>query len=332
MRRLYVTLVLLAGLWLAGSLRADTFKLTTGETLEGEVLSPTANDQGVQIKIGDGQYQRVPWASFSQEDLKNFTKNQKMEPYVEPFIEIKPEEKIKKTQPDIRQPQRLARPVAQSLFGAMFSSSLGVFLMLLLYGANIYAGYEVARFRAQPPALVAGLAAIPVLGLLSPIVFLSMPTRVQSSAPAVEVADETEAAEAAAAAAAAAAEPDVNPMHADGAAHPSSLKLHTDTQSAKKPTVPEPQIFKRGQFTFNRRFIETKFPGFFGVVRRDADRDMVLIIKSSRGEYESRRISRIAANDMHLQIQRGPATEEVLVPFQEIQEIRLQYKPAEEKS
>ena len=57
--------LLVCGL-LAGIARADTFKLTTGETLNGEVLPTTANDQGVQIKVGDGQYQRLPWANFSQ--------------------------------------------------------------------------------------------------------------------------------------------------------------------------------------------------------------------------------------------------------------------------
>jgi hypothetical protein len=96
----------------------------------------------------------------------------------------------------------------------------------------------------------------------------------------------------------------------------------------QKPAIPTTVTYQRGQFTFNRRFIETKFPGFFGVVRRDADRDMVLVIKSSRGEYFGQRISRIAANDLHLQVQRGHASEEVMIPFVEIKEIRLQHKDA----
>lgn len=324
MRRLYGILAVLAGLLLASGVRAEAFKLTTGETLEGELLTASANDQGVQIKIGDGQYQRVPWASFSQDDLKNFAKNQKMEPFVQPFIEVNPEEKIKKTQPDIKQPVRLSRPVKQSLVGAMVSSNFGFFLLLALYAANIYAGYEVARFRAQPPALVAGLAAVPVLGFLAPIIFLSMPTRMQNAQPAVETVED-EPGETPAQAAAAEAE--LNPMHADGAAHPTGLKLHAESENAKS-ALPQTQVFQRGQYTFNRRFIETKFPGFFGVVRRDADRDMVLVIKSARGEYEGQRISRIAANDLHLQVQRGHASEEVLIPFQEIQEIRLKHKDA----
>ena len=64
------------------------------------------------------------------------------------------------------------------------------------------------------------------------------------------------------------------------------------------------------------------------MVRRDDDRDMVLLIKSARGEYIGTRISRIAANDMHVQVQRGVASEEVMIPFQDIQEITLKHKDA----
>jgi hypothetical protein len=55
---------------------------------------------------------------------------------------------------------------------------------------------------------------------------------------------------------------------------------------------------------------------------------MVLAIKTNRGEFTGQRISRIAANDLHLEVQRGGATEEVLIPFQEIQQIRLKHKEA----
>ena len=55
---------------------------------------------------------------------------------------------------------------------------------------------------------------------------------------------------------------------------------------------------------------------------------MVLVVKSSRGEYTAQRISRIAANDLHLLVQRGHASEEVMNPFQDIQEIVLKHKSA----
>ena len=326
-RTLYAMTAALVFVLITGQLHADSFKLASGETLSGEVLPTTANDQGVQIKIGEGDYQRVPWTSFSQEDLRTFAKNQRMEPFVEPFIEITQQEKIKKTEVNIKAPPQLERPARQSLLGALGSSTLGVLVLLVLYAATIYAGYEVAIFRAQPTALVCGLSAIPFLGLLAPIVFLSMPTRIPKTA--AEVREE----EAAALAAAQPISPpgpatdELNPMQGE-AQHPGGLKLaHTETDHTKG-NIPETVTFQRGQFTFNRRFIETKFSGFFGVVRREAERDMLLVFKTTRGEYSGQRISRIAANDLHLEIHRGGATEEVLIPFQEIQQIRLKHKDA----
>jgi hypothetical protein len=316
---------------LIGSARADTFKLVNGDTVTGELLVGSANDQGVQVKVGEGDYNRVPWANFSQDDLKKFRQNKKLELLVEPFIEITQEDKKAKSDSGpLKPPPRIERPPHQSLIGAMFGSDLGLFIVLLLYAANIYSAYEVAIFRAQPPAMVCGLAAI--LPIAAQIIFLSMATRMQ---PGAETWDT--GAEGAAAAGAGAPAPGtpapvatddaVNPMQAEGAAHPTGLKLHTE--AAPEPTaaaLPAPVVFQRGQFTFNRRFIETKFAGFFGVVKRDADKDMVLLVKSARGQYTAERISRIAANDMHLQVRRGHATEEVMVPFQEVQEIRLQHK------
>jgi len=315
-----MVLVVVSGL-LAECAWADAYKLTNGETLNGEVLPTSANDQGVQVKTGEGQYQRVPWANFSQEDLKGFVKNQRMEPFVEPFIEPDPQAKIKRTEVHIQEPPRLERPARQSLFGAIFSSSVGVCLVLVLYGANLYAAYEVAIFRARKPGLVCGLAAIPGLGLAATIAFLSMPTDVKpserSAEPAVPEPTPKVPAEAA---------EDLNPMHGQGAKHPDGLKLAAT--EAPKSTMPETVTYKRGQFTFNRRFFETKFPGFFGVIRREADRDLVLVFKSSRGEHIAQRISRIAANDLHVQVQKGQASEEVMIPFQEIQEISLKHKDA----
>jgi hypothetical protein len=241
-----------------------------------------------------------------------------MQPFVEPFIEPNPEEKVKKTEVNLKQPPRLERPPSQTLLVAFFSSGLGIFVMLLLYAATIYAGFEVAIFRAQPPLLVCGLSAIPFLGVLSPIIFVALPTNVKSAAPALDVPTEPKPQFV--------AEQGINPMLDDKVAHPSGLKL-AHTEEAKS-TLPETVTFQRGQFTFNRRFFETKFPGFFGVVRRDAEKDMVLVIKSTRGEYTTQRISRIAANDLHVQVQRGAATEEVMVPFQEIKELRLKHKDA----
>jgi hypothetical protein len=162
--------------------------------------------------------------------------------------------------------------------------------------------------------------------VIGPIIFLSMGTKLApettweptaAGAPAGEPGAETGSAADA-----------VNPMQAEGAAHPTSLHISHAEPAKEASNVPAATRYQRGQFTFNRRFFETKFPGFFGVVRREAERDLVLEIKSARGQYISQRISRIAANDLHLQVQKGAASEEVMIPFQDIQEIVMRHKDA----
>jgi hypothetical protein len=325
-RRVCLLVALLACGLFAAAVRADTFNLVNGETVTGEVLASSPNEAGAQIKLGEGEYKRVSWALFSQDDLKKLARFPKLQPYIEPFILISPEEKIRKTEPPpLKQPPKLERPQAVSLFGALLGSGPGLLILLSLYVANLYAAYEISIFRGQPTGLVCGVSAVaPVVG---PIVFLAKGTKMSAAeAPseAVPMAPPTAAAEGTAAPPGDA----LNPMQADGVAHPTSLHLaHTEApkEAANQTSATR---YQRGQFTFNRRFFETKFPGFFGVVRRDADRDMVLVIKSARGEYIGQRISRIAANDLHLQVQKGAASEEIMIPFQDIQEIVLKHKDA----
>jgi hypothetical protein len=91
---------------------------------------------------------------------------------------------------------------------------------------------------------------------------------------------------------------------------------------------PEAQIFQRGQFTFNRRFFETKFFGFFGATRRGAEKNLLFLVKTARENLVVERITRIAANDVHFEVEQGAARQEVMVPFADIQEIQLKPKPA----
>jgi len=325
-RRFCLILSLFAASLVMRGYGADTFPLLDGKSITGEILPTGANEQGVQIKVGEGQYEKVAWTNFSQGDLKKFQANPKLAPLVEPYIEITTAERIKKTEVVIKPAPRLDRPPSRSFFGAVFSSGLGWFLMLILYAAIIYAGYEVAIFKAQPIPLVMGLSAIPFLGFFAPIVFLAMPTKLQPTEQTWETAPEAGAGAAPAAEGASPAADAVNPMQVEGVAHPTKLHLaHTEKPKSEAPAV---TTFQRGQFTFNRRFFETKFPGFFGVVRREAERDMVLLIKAARGEYACERISRITGNEVHLEVKKGDAAHEVVVPFQEIKEIQLKHKNA----
>jgi hypothetical protein len=318
---------------LAGIARADTFKLNDGTSVTGEIVS--GNEGGLTLRLPDETYSKpIPWTSFSQGDLKKFAEDPglarfKLANFVTPFIEVTEEQRIKKTEVTVTQPERLKHVKADSLFGAMLSSSVGIFVIVLLYAAVIYAAYEVAIFRRRPIALVCGLAAIPGLGLLSPILFLSLPER-----PLPGYEEETYQAEGA-------APPEPAPSFtvpgmAPAAPAPGEAPAATDTgglhlahaPAPAKPALPQTQVFQRGAFMFNRRFFETKFPGFFGVVRRDAEKDLVLLIKSARGGYIVERISRISANDLHAQVRKGHATEEVMIPFTEVQEVQLKHKDA----
>jgi hypothetical protein len=295
-----------------------TFQLNDGRTLTGDILVGSADENGVRIRVEEGKYERVPWASFSQEDIRKFAqdRNRKTAQLAEPFIEVTQAERVKKTEAPPKEAPRLERPAARSLLGAMAGSSVGLLTLLLIYAANLYAGYEVAAFRAQPVALVCGVSA--VLPLIGPIIFLSMPTRVEKAEP-VAVAEE--AAELASAPEAAAG---------SGAAQ-GGLALASREAGLAAPAaagLPPTQVFQRGEFTFNRRFFETKFSGFFGIIRRDVEKDMVLIVKSSRGEFAANRITRITGNDMHIEVVKGRASQEITVPFGEIREIQLKHKDA----
>jgi hypothetical protein len=311
-------------LMLVETARAETFQLADGQTLSGDVVS--FNENGLIVRLPEGKYSdRVAWTKFSQADLKRLAQSAKIAPFAEPFIEVSQQERIQKTEVDIKNPERrLARPEVHSLFGALFSSPVGLLVLLALYAANIFAAFEVSIFRAQPRLVVCGLAAIPGLGILSPIIFLSMPTRTdrnrepEASAEVTAAASQTFTVPGAAAAA-----PAREPASAAG-----SLRLSQAGAGHSTASLPVTQVFQRGAFTFNRRFFETKFPGFFAAIRRDVDKDMVLLFKMARGEWIAQRITRIASNDLHVQVQKGPVPEEVRIPFTEIQEIQLKHKDA----
>lgn len=315
-------IILLALVYGAVALRAETFELNDGKTVTGEIIGkPT--DTEIQLKIREGEYRKIPWSDLSQATLKELAKNPNFQAFAEPFIEIGLEQRVKKTEVTIKKDYpRLDLPKKGSLLGGLFGSSVGIFVLLLAYAANVYAAYEIATIRAYSPPMVCGIAAVaPIIG---PVVFLCLPTNM----------DRTEEAAAAAAAHKEAPAPTLPAVPAgDTAAAPAAPAsgLHFADQTVAATAggaLPETQVFQRGQFTFNRRFIETKFAGFFGVIRREADKDMQMIVKSARGEFNVHRINRISASDMHIEIHKGHAASEVAVPFGEIQEIRFRHKDA----
>ncbi|MDD5141461.1 MAG: hypothetical protein PHY43_14525 [Verrucomicrobiales bacterium] len=307
MRKIFRTIF---GFWLCGLLAAagaDTFPLADGTSLTGDIIS--FNDAGVIFRLADNKYSdRVAWPKFSQDGLKQLANNPKIKPLVEPFIEIPLSERPQKPEVKINEVKgRLEVPPKQSLIGALFSSSVGIFLLLLIYAANIYAGYEIAIVRIRPKGLVMGVAA--VLPVLGPIIFLAMPMRIEA-APA-ELQAETD------------------PATFAVAGQPAPEEIHiTGVTAGSRPSPSAGHIFQRGQFTFNRRFIETKFAGFFGKTRGAADENTLLILKTVRGQFVVERIARIAASEMHVEVALGETRQEVTVPFADIQEIQVKPKDA----
>lgn len=328
--------------------RADDFKLNDGSSISGDVVS--GDESGLRFRLPDETYSKpVPWTNFSQEDLKKLAEDPKYQrfklgQFASIYIEETQEEKRQKTDVgQIKEPPRLKRPDTSSFFGSMVSSQVGFFVLVVLYAAGIYAAYEVALFRRRPKGLVCGLAAIPGFGLLSPIIFISLPEqRLTTGEETYEAVAAPTAAPASPtftvpgmpspstppAAAGQAGEHVEHTSEHEEAAEPDThgLRLAQAPAAPSKPALPQPQIFQRGAFMFNRRFFETKFPNFFGVVRPEADKNMILFFKAARGEYVVERISRISTNDLHAQVRTAHATEEVMIPFTEIKEVHLKHK------
>jgi hypothetical protein len=297
---------------LAGIAGAETLHLTDGQTVSGEIVS--IDDKGIVLKQPDGSYgERTPWTKLSQESLKELQQNPKAAQFVEPFIEVSQADKMAKTEIQIKEVARLPRPTGHSLVAAMFTSGIGIFTLFLLYAGNIYAAYEISVFRAQPVGLVCGVAA--VAPLVGPIIFLSMPKELKQKEQEWQPAPE-EPVEAGIAAA----------IAAEQAAEASPAEAVPAQPAA--PALPPTKTYMRGQYTFNRRFFETQMPGFFAMVRSEADKEMLLTVKSTRGTHVANRISRITGNELYLQVQTGHAFEDVIVPFVEIQEVQIKHKDA----
>lgn len=300
------------------------FRLTDGSTLEGEIGKFSFTKDGLMVRLPNGKYSpRVRWTNISKESLQQLAEVKDALPFIESLLEppeevrIEVEEKAREAARVIRinpVPNRPERPTPPSKFSALFLSPVTLVLLLLIWGGNLYASYEIAIFKNRPVALVMPVAAVfPVVG---PIIFFCLP-----AAP-VKSAEELEAE---ASAAAAAQEGEV--VEETTETTPEETAAVAEAAPAE-PQYPPPQIFKRGQFIFNRRFFETKFAPFFRPVLGDAEKDLVIIIRSARGEYLGHRFSKAEANHVFLQIVKGNASEEVMLPFVEINEVIIKHKDA----
>jgi hypothetical protein len=297
---------------------AGTFPLTDGTKING---SPeTMNESGVVFQLENGDYSpRVEWAKFTPEALKELmaeAKTDAQRALLEPMVEYLPQEVAKRKEIVVKPIKTPDRPTHGEGIFAILGSPVGLMIALVLYGANLFAAYEVCVYRRQPFAMVCGLAAIPFLGVFSPIIFGAMPTRMP---PPEDAVPETAAEEMAAAA-------PIEGAPATMAAGGTRAAAPPANAPAPAPTLPEPIVFPRSEFSFNRRFFETKFAGFFRVIPKEEEKDLVLLIKASRGEYTGRRISNITPNELYLQVVKNDASADEMIPFVEINEVQIRHK------
>jgi hypothetical protein len=286
---------------MASVVAADTLTLSDGSSVTGDIVK--TDDNGVMIHASDDTYKTVQWAKFSQDSLKQLAKNPKLQEYVEPFILPTESQRAAKPEIKVRPVTRMARPDHPSIFGGLLHSSLGWFILLVIYAANLYAAFEIAIVRGKPFGAVIGLSAI--LPIIGPIIFLVQPPK-QEAAPD-EIPGES-----------------VTPPPAGtaGAPHEEVQIVAASWQGSSEEQKPQPQVFARGKFTFNKRFIETKFAGFIGEPKGDAKK-FSMEIRTLKGHFAIERIMQIGPTEAIFET----ATGQVTVPFADIQEIKLNPKP-----
>jgi hypothetical protein len=317
---LFCAMALTARLALGG-----TFPLTDGTKITGEAVS--INEYGVQFKPEDGTSPpRTAWAELTPEALKELMAEAKTDhdrELIEPMLENQPQE-VKATEIVVKPIEEPARPSRNLGLTAMFGSPVGLFLLLVLYGANIFAAYEVAIYRHQAKQTVCGLAAIPLLGVLSPIIYIAMPPKIVAEESPVVMEQPAEAA-----AAESAGEEPASPTSPARERRPLAMPGATNAAGpggAPAAAMPDAVVFARGEYSFNRRFFETKFAGFFRLIPTEAEKDLVLLFKTQRGDFIGRRITRITPSELDLQVFHGEATADEMIPFTEIMEVQIRHK------
>jgi hypothetical protein len=291
---------------------AGSYALTDGSSVSGD---PIIYDfTGVKLRTGTDTYSdRIPWGKFTDQALRQLrddAKNPQDKAIVAPMIlSYAPAEKPALPEITVTAIQTPPHPSGRPGVWAIFASPLGWVMLLILYGANLLAAYEVALYRNQPVQTVCGLAAIPFLGVASPIIFLALPSRPlpEEEAPATGDGENP-----------AAYTPPPVAHDEPGTLDSSGAPVQSD--------LPAPVVFRRGDYSFNRRFFETKLAGFFRVVLSAEDQDRRIHIKAVRGEFVGKRISRITPTELYLEVFKEHATADEMIPFVEILEVQIRHK------
>ena len=182
MRRFGLIIAMWAGLLWHGAY-AGSYSLTDGSRVSGDPIN--YNQTGVMLKTGEETYSpRIAWGKFTDEALRQLRDDAKTpqdRAIVQPMVFDNlsaPKARLREiiVKP-ISPPARPDKQLEHLGVLAVFASPLGWVMLLILYGTNLFAAYEVAVFRNQPVLTVCGLAAMPLFGVASPIYFLALPTR-----------------------------------------------------------------------------------------------------------------------------------------------------------
>lgn len=277
---------------------AVTIKFSGGGSLTGDIVK--ADDNGLMFHGEGDVYTNVAWARLSQDTLKEISSDPKVKVFADPFIEPvqtqNPAAKI-----ELRPVTRIERPANPSVILGFITSPVGLFILLVLYGANLFAAYEISLVKARPPAQVMGVAAIlPVIG---PIIFLYLPMFVQKTEEEI-LAEQP---------------------FPEGEQTPEQIQIVSHGTGA--PPVEkkaEPILFPRGKFTFNKRFIETKFANYMGVPKGEALK-YTMEVKTLKDHFTVDQIMQVTPTDVLLDTAgRGQIT----IALADIQEVKLNPKKA----
>jgi hypothetical protein len=279
----------------AAGLRGETVTLLDGTALTGDILK--SDDEGMMLRLQDDNSTNLSWSQFSQDSLKQLQQNPKIARFVEPFIEPSEPEHAPQAAITVNPVKRLTRPAHPSLILGMVQSPVGLFLLLVLYAANLLAAYEIALFKLRKPAEVVGLSALlPVIG---PVVFLVMGEK--PAAPAEEAPSEAVMAP------------------AGTVGNPQAEIPIVEFAHKVEEKKPEPQVFARGKFTLNKRFVETKFAAFIGQPKGDG-LNFNMELKTAKQQYAVERIMEVTATEVIFDtVQR----QQVKVLLNDILEIKL---------
>jgi hypothetical protein len=318
----------------SGMAGASPYALTDGTTINGEPVS--INDMGVQFKQDDDTVlARTPWDKLTPKALRDLlavakTANEKQ--LIGTLLDSMPQDQnpAPKKEIIVNPITPPARPTRTLGIWGLFGSPVGLLILLILYCANLFAAFEVAIYRFQRPATVCGWAAIPLFGVLSPIIFLAMPPKTVSeeelaappAAPEAEAPPPEDGSPAPPPSSRPAAARERRPVAMPGAKAVAEPVVAPEAVGG----LPEPIVFTRADFLFNRRFFETKFAGFFRIVPSEAEKDLVLLVKAHRGDFVGRRITRATATELCLQVFNNEATADEVIPFTEITEVQIRHK------